>query len=51
MSGGAIVVQGDALRLPLPDSHAYSRAARWRIRHDAGKAISRTWSERQGSLL
>jgi SAM-dependent methyltransferase len=32
-------------------SHSYSRAARWRVHHDAGKAISRTWVERQGSLL
>jgi hypothetical protein len=32
-------------------SHSYSRAARWRAHHDAGKAISRTWVERQGSLL
>lgn len=32
-------------------SHPYCRAARWRIRHDAGKAITRTNLERQGSLL
>jgi hypothetical protein len=32
-------------------SHSYSRAARWRVHHDAGKAISRTWVERQGQLL
>jgi hypothetical protein len=33
-------------------SHAYSRAARWRITSDnAAKAISRTNAERQGSLL
>jgi SAM-dependent methyltransferase len=32
-------------------SHSYCRAARWRVHHDAGKAISRTWVERQGSLL
>lgn len=32
-------------------SHNYCRAARWRIHHDAGKAIARTNLERQGSLL
>jgi hypothetical protein len=33
-------------------SHAYSRAARWRVTSDnAAKAISRTNAERQGSLL
>jgi hypothetical protein len=32
-------------------SAAYCRAARWRVHHDAGKAISRTNLERQGSLL
>jgi SAM-dependent methyltransferase len=32
-------------------SHSYCRAARWRVHHDAGKAISRTWVERQGQLL
>jgi DNA modification methylase len=32
-------------------SHSYSRAAKWRVHHDGGKAISRTWVERQGSLL
>lgn len=37
--------------ISLDLSHAYSRAARWRIRHDAGKAIARTNLERQGSLL
>lgn len=34
-------------------SHAYCRAARWRIftSQDAGKALTRTWSARQGLLL
>jgi hypothetical protein len=29
----------------------YCRAARWRVRYDGAKAVSRTWAERQGSLL
>ena len=32
-------------------SHAYCRAARWRVHHDGAKAISRTNLERQGQLL
>jgi hypothetical protein len=32
-------------------SFPYSRAARWRVRHDGAKAISRTNLERQGALL
>jgi DNA modification methylase len=32
-------------------SHDYCRAARWRVRHDGAKAISRTNLERQGILL
>jgi DNA modification methylase len=31
-------------------SFPYGRAARWRVRHDGGKAISRTNLERQGQL-
>ncbi|HWD45978.1 MAG TPA: DNA methyltransferase [Actinomycetota bacterium] len=29
----------------------YCKAARWRVRHDGAKAVSRTWAERQGVLL
>jgi SAM-dependent methyltransferase len=34
-------------------SWPYSRLAKWRIFHsgDSGKAVARTWAERQGSLL
>jgi SAM-dependent methyltransferase len=38
---------GVSVDLSMP----YCRAARWRVHHDAGKAISRTWVERQGQLL
>jgi hypothetical protein len=41
----------DRIGVSIDLSHSYSRAARWRVHHDAGKAISRTWVERQGSLL
>ena len=32
-------------------SMPYCKAGRWRVRHDGAKAVSRTWAERQGSLL
>ena len=32
-------------------SASYCKAGRWRVYHDAAKAISRTWTERQGMLL
>jgi SAM-dependent methyltransferase len=40
----------DRIGISIDLSHSYSRAARWRVHHDAGKAISRTWVERQGTL-
>jgi hypothetical protein len=41
----------DRIGVGVDLSHAYSRAARWRVRHDGAKAISRTNLERQQVLL
>ena len=48
MSGAALIVQGDALWLPLPDGSVDLIVFQ---SGDFGKAAGRTWKERQGSLI